>query len=446
MNLKEKIVLLLLASINFTHILDFMIMMPLGNYLMPYFNISSQQFSMLVAAYTFSAGIAGFLAAFFVDNFDRKKVLLFGYTGFLIGTLCCALSPTYTILLSSRIIAGIFGGLIGAQVLSIVADLIPYERRGMAMGIIMAAFSVASVFGVPLGLYMANMFNWHGPFFFVAGFGAILLPILMRYLPRMDAHLKTNEARVNPIMLIREVGKDKDQLLALGLSATLMLGHFLIIPFLNPFMEFNMGFSKLQTPMMYMAGGALTLVTSPLIGRLADRIGKHKLFVIMALISIIPIALITNLPVMPFYLVLCITGFWFVVSSGRMIPAQAMVSNVVASERRGSFMSFNSSIQQIFVGLASVIAGLIIVKNPDNSIQNYEVTGYISIVITLLSLIFVFRLNTRLKAKLSDESLSKNIRETLPPDKTIPADPLMPKATAIKTRIRKNFNIRNPSS
>ncbi len=148
MNSKEKIVLLLLAALNFTHILDFMIMMPLGNYLMPYFQISPQQFSMLVASYTFSAGISGFFAAFFVDNFDRKRVLLFGYIGFLLGTLCCALAPTFTFLLMARIVAGIFGGLIGAQVLAIVADLIPYERRGMAMGIIMAAFSVASVFGV----------------------------------------------------------------------------------------------------------------------------------------------------------------------------------------------------------------------------------------------------------------------------------------------------------
>lgn len=399
MNSKEKIVLLLLAALNFTHILDFMIMMPLGNYLMPYFDISSQQFSMLVAAYTFSAGIAGFLAAFFVDNFDRKKVLLFGYSGFLIGTLFCALSPSYIILLISRIVAGIFGGLIGAQVLSIVADLIPYERRGMAMGIIMAAFSVASVFGVPFALYMANMFNWHGPFVIVVGLGVVLMPFLIRYLPKMDSHLQKKEQRVNPLVLLKEVVKDKDQMLALGLTASLMMGHFMIIPFLNPFMEFNMGFSKLETPMLYMAGGAATLITSPLIGRLSDKVGKHKVYIIMAIVSVFPIALITNLPPMPFYLVLCLSGFWFVVSSGRTIPAQAMISNVVSPERRGSFMSFNSSVQQIFVGLASVVSGLIVVKNPDNSIQHYDITGYLSIAITLITLIFVFQLDTRLKRK-----------------------------------------------
>jgi len=398
MDKKEKIILLLLAALNFTHILDFMIMMPLGNYLMPYFNISSQQFSMLVAAYTFSAGISGFLAAFFVDKYDRKKVLLIGYTGFLIGTLCCALSPTYGILLTSRVVAGIFGGLIGAQVLSIVADLIPYERRGTAMGIIMAAFSVASVFGVPFSLYLSNIFNWHGPFFFVAGMGCILVPFLIRYLPKMDAHTVLNKGkRVHPLQLIKDIVKDRNQVLALCLSASIMMGHFLIIPFLNPFMEFNKGFSKAQTPVIYMVGGALTLITSPFLGRLADRIGKHRLFIIMALVATLPIAMITNLADFPFYIVLVITGFWFVVSSGRMIPAQALVSNVVSSERRGSFMSINSSVQQIFVGLASVLAGWVVIKTPNNSILHYEVTGYISIAVTLISIFFVTKLNTRLK-------------------------------------------------
>ncbi|KHJ36709.1 purine efflux pump PbuE [Pedobacter glucosidilyticus] len=400
MNSRERVILLLLAALNFTHILDFMIMMPLGNYLMPYFNISSQQFSMLVAAYTFSAGISGFLAAFFVDKYDRKQVLILAYIGFLIGTFCCAISPTYSLLLISRVVAGIFGGLIGAQVLSIVADLIPYERRGTAMGVIMAAFSVASVFGVPFSLYLANIFNWHGPFFFVAGLGIILIPFLIKYLPQMDTHIKlAGGEKVSPLRLIKDIAQDKNQMLALALSATIMLGHFMIIPFLNPFMEFNKGFSKVQTPMIYMVGGALTLVSSPFLGKLADKIGKHRLFIMMALITTIPIALVTNLPDFPFYQVLCITGFWFVVSTGRMIPAQAMVSNVVSSERRGSFMSINSSVQQIFVGLASVISGLIVVKRADNVILNYNITGYLSIAITLISIYFVSKLHVRTKTE-----------------------------------------------
>lgn len=394
MSNKERIILLLLASLNFTHILDFMIMMPLGNFLMPHFKISAQAFSLVVAAYTFSAGISGFTAAFFVDRFDRKKVLLFGYIGFLIGTLACAIAPTYGLLMAARILAGLFGGLIGAQVLSIVADLIPYERRASAMGMIMAAFSMASVFGVPFGLYLANHMSWHAPFYFVAGLGTLLIPMLVRYIPKMDGHLKAaKENKVSPLELIKGIGTDKNQLLALSLSATMMLGHFLIIPFLNPFMEFNMGFSKTQTPMVYFVGGLLTLFSSPIIGKLSDKSGKFKMFSYMILLGIFPIAFITNMPHVPFYLVLCVTGFWFIVSSGRAIPAQAMISNVVPPQKRGSFMSFNSSIQQMFVGLASVIVGFIVVRKPDNSILNYNITGYLSMAVILSCLAIAYFLN-----------------------------------------------------
>lgn len=404
----EKIILLLLTVLNFTHIMDFMIMMPLGNYLMPYFEIGSQQFSMLVAAYTFSAGVSGFLAAFFVDGFDRKKVLLFAYTGFLIGTLCCAISPAYEILLVSRVVAGLFGGLIGAQVLSIVADIIPYERRAAAMGMIMAGFSAASVFGVPFGLYIANLFNWHAPFFFVVILGALLCPFLIRFLPKMNRHLLVeNPQKVGPLELVGDIFKNRSQVLALSLTAFLMMGHFMIIPFINPFMEFNMGFSKVQTPLIYMVGGVLTLVTSPLIGRLADRFGKYKLFIFFILGSIPLIALITNLPAIPFYFVLCITGLWFIFSTGRFIPAQAMVSNVVPPERRGSFMSFNSSVQQLFVGLASVLAGLIVVRMPDNKILHYEVTGYLSIGIILFTIVIATQLDRKMKEKEIEPAILK---------------------------------------
>lgn len=406
MEMRERIILLFLTVLNFTHIMDFMIMMPLGNYLMPYFNISSQQFSWLVAAYTFSAGISGFLAAFFVDRFDRKRVLLFAYAGFLIGTLCCAISPAFEFLLISRIVAGLFGGLIAAQVLSIVADLIPYERRGAAMGMIMAAFSTASVFGVPFGLYIANLFNWHAPFFFVVILGTLLVPLLIKFLPKMDKHLQeTGEHKPGPLTLVGDVFRNSTQLYALTLTACMMLGHFIIIPFINPFMEFNMGFSKTQTPLIYMVGGALTIFTSPVIGRIADKLGKYNVFVVLILLTAPLVGLITNLPHIPFYLVLCITGMWFVVSAGRFIPAQAIISNVVPPERRGSFMSFNSSVQQLFVGLASILAGLIVVKMPDNSLQHYEITGYVSIAMILVTVVV---------ATLLHRKVNRNVPQPVP--------------------------------
>ncbi|MCB9066093.1 MAG: MFS transporter [Chitinophagales bacterium] len=401
MNKQERIILFLLASLNFTHIMDFMIMMPLGNFLMPHFNITAQQFSFLVAAYTFSAAGSSLTAASFVDRFDRKKVLLFAYIGFLVGTFFCAVAPTYGLLLSARIFSGIFGGLIGAQVLSIVADLIPFERRGAAMGIVMASFSAASVFGVPFGLYLSEYFSWHAPFFFVVALGMIVMPLLVRFIPNMADHLHDkNRKRVNTIELLKGIVTDNKQRLAIMLTATMMMGHFLVIPFLNPFMELNVGFTTKQTPLIYFVGGALTLFTSPIIGRIADKIGKFRLFTIMIIVAVVPIALITNMPRIPFYFVLCITGFWFVVSTGRAIPAQAIVSEVVPPARRGGFMNINSSIQQFAVGLASVIAGIIVVKTPENTIKNYDVTGYLSIAVILCCLLIAYYLRKAMGIKL----------------------------------------------
>lgn len=400
MKREERIILLLLASVNFTHIMDFMIMMPLGNFLMPHLKIDAQQFSMLVAAYTFSAALSSFFAASLVDRFDRKGLLLFAYGGFLVCTLLCAISVSYAMLMGARIAAGLFGGLIGAQVLSIVADLVPFERRGRAMGVIMAAFSAASVFGVPFGLYLSKFFSWHAPFYFVVILGAILMPLLVKYIPNMTGH-KTggHERKFTPVRVLVDIVKDKNQRLGILLMASMMMGHFLIIPFLVPFMELNVGFTNVQTPLIYMVGGALTLFTSPIIGKWADRLGKFRLFTYMILLAVIPVALITNMPRIPFYFVLCITGLWFVVSTGRAIPAQAIVSEIVPPSRRGSFMNINSSIQQLAVGMASVAAGLIVVKTPQNTIEHYDITGYISITIILSCLWTGYKLHKALGNK-----------------------------------------------
>jgi predicted MFS family arabinose efflux permease len=390
MNWKERILLILLASVNFTHILDFMVMMPLGNFLMPYFNITPGQFSVIVASYSISAAVSGFTAAFYVDGYDRKKVLLFGYIGFTIGTLCCGIASSYLLLLLARITAGLFGGLIGAQVLSIVADSFPYEKRGQAMGILFSAFSLASIVGVPSALYLAGWLGWHSPFLSIGGLGIIITVLLMRYLPSMSSHI--HGQRVKPIVMLKNVMTSRMQLVALGLSAALMLGHFLIIPFLNPYMEFNVGFTDTQRNMIYMVGGIATFITSPLIGKMADKYGKHNTFMFFALVSLIPIFLITNMPAIKYYYVLIVTGVWFVLSTGRGIPAQAIISNVVPAEQRGSFMSFNGSIQQLFSGIASLIAGMIVISKPDHTIVHYSWVGYLSIVIVLFSVFIAKKL------------------------------------------------------
>lgn len=392
-------ILAILASLNFTHILDFMIMMPLGNYLIPHFNISARLFSWIVASYPVTACISGWIAAFYVDQYDRKKVLLFAYMGFLIGTLCCGLAPDPHFLMAARILTGLFGGLIGAQVLSIVADTFPYEKRGRAMSTIFMAFAVASVFGVPFSLYLANMISWHAPFVFIAIVGAPIAYLIMRYLPQMRGHLLPREGvkryRPNVGQTLKEVFGNKSQVMALLLSGSLMLGHFMIIPFINPYMEFNVGFSKSQTPMIYMVGGVSAFLSSFAIGRMSDKYGKLRVFVICLLLSIIPIFFITNMPAISFYAVLGIFSFWFTFSTGRNIPAQAMISTVVESAQRGRFMSFNSSFQQLFTGLASIISGLIVAQDGKGRILYYNWAGYLSVCIICCSLFIAIKLAKR---------------------------------------------------
>ena len=384
MSLKEKILLVLLASINFTHILDFMIMMPLGNYLMPFFKISTQQFTLLVAAYTLSAGVSGFIAAFFVDRYDRKKILLIGYAGFILGTIACGFAPSYHWLLAARLLAGIFGGLIGAQVLSIVSDVFAYERRGAAMGAVMSSFSIASTIGVPFALYLANLFSWHAPFLLVGFLGIALIPLINKYVPAMDAHIQKKDTTESKLEVFKIVWRNPIQRMALLFSGMIMMGHFLIIPFINPYLEFNNGYSKTETPMVYLAGGIAAFFAANILGKLSDRFGKLKVFTICILLSLPLVIVITMLPPISFSIVLVLFALWFIVATGRGVTAQALISNVVEPQKRGSFMSFNSSVQQLGTAAASLIAGFIVIGESGGKIYRYEWLGYLSVFILLI--------------------------------------------------------------
>jgi MFS transporter, DHA1 family, inner membrane transport protein len=389
MNKSQKIILFLLSTLNFTHILDFMVMMPLGVFLMPYFNISPLQFSFIVSAYTISAGLSGFLAAFFVDNFDRKKILLWAYILFLVGTIACGLAPTYYLLLFARIFAGVFGGLIGAQVTSIIADTFSYETRGRAMGAVMSGFAVASTLGMPFALFLANKFSWHAPFLFIGVLGCVLVPFIIRFLPTMNGHITNEKQNLSQkFAILTSVIKNKNQLNALIFSFLMMGGHFLMIPFINPFMIHNVGYTKDFTPLIYLFGGIASFFSANILGKVADKYGKLKVYTWCLLIALPMIIIITNLPfATKAYLTLVVFSLWFAVSTGRGVTGSAMVSNVVDASNRGSFQSFNSSMSQLGTGVAAFVAGLIITDNPQSkAIIGYEIVGYISAFVLLCSL------------------------------------------------------------
>jgi MFS transporter, DHA1 family, inner membrane transport protein len=405
MTKKERILLFILASLNFTHILDFMIMMPLSNYLIPYFKITAMEFSILVASYSISAFLSGLIIAMVIDRFDRKKSLLIAYIGFLIGTISCGFAPTYGLLLAARIFAGLFGGIIGAQVLAIVADLFSYERRGRAMGAVMSAFAVASILGVPISLYLTNLFrfDWHVPFILIGSLAAVFVPLIIKFVPSITSHIVERDTSVSPFHALITVCKVPEQRSALIFSCLLMMGHFLIIPFINPYLEHNKGFSKDIIPMIYLCGGVASLFAAIFLGRFSDRVGKLPVFSWSVFFSLFMVLVITTMPNVHFSIVLGFFAIWFVLATGRAITAQAMISEVVSPERRGSFMSVNGSVQQLGSGVAALSAGAIVITERSGKILQYNWVGYLSILVLVVSLIigrFIFRRLDRSEAEI----------------------------------------------
>lgn len=380
----EKALLWTLAAINFIHVVDFMILMPLGPQLMRLFDIGPSEFSLLVSSYTFSAGASSFFGAFVLDRFDRKRILLWVFIGFTIGTLGCALSPNYPILLIARVVSGIFGGLTSALILAIIGDVIPFERRGSAMGLVMSAFSFASVMGVPLGLFLASLSDWHTPFYILGALSVLSLGMIWKYIPPITAHLQKDLEQPSPLEVISRVTSNGNQMRAISLSIMMMFGQFMIIPFLSPFNVANVGFTEMQLTYIYIAGGGFTIFTSPWVGKLSDKYGKLKVFSIFMVLNVIPIGIITHLGVTPIPFVLMVTTLFFVTSNGRYVPAAAIITGTAKPENRGSFLSFNSAVQQIAAGFASLIAGLIIGENELGQLTNFNIVGYLAIFFSIL--------------------------------------------------------------
>jgi predicted MFS family arabinose efflux permease len=388
---KRDLLLYLLAAMNFSHIVDFMIMMPLGDYLMNSFNIGPGEFSVIVSAYTFSAGISSFFAAFLIDRFDRKTALIFTFTGFSVGTVLVGLANSYILLVAARSLTGVFGGLVAALVLSVVSDLYSYRERGKAMGVVSSAFALASVIGVPIGLYLASQFSWHAPFFMVGGLASIFTVVTAFVFPKMKGHI-SSLPKPKPLKVIKNVISDRNQVYALLMGMTIILGQFLLVPFLTPYMMRNVGFSEETVTLIYLFGGGAVVFSAPLVGRLTDRIGPLKVFTIFLLSSFVLVLTITNLPKVPIYIALILTTIFFMMVNGRMIPANTMITAAVSPETRGSFMSFKSSIQQLSAALASLVSGAIMVIGDDGLFHNYNWVGVLSICVSATSFLLAPRL------------------------------------------------------
>jgi len=382
--LSERWLLLLLAAVQFTHIMDFMILMPLGPQLMRELHIGPGQFSALVAAYTISSGVVGLLAAPFMDRFDRRTLLLFAYAGFTTGTLACALSQTATALLAARVLSGAFGGVSGALVLAIVSDVVPAERRASGIGIVMTAFSVAAALGVPFGLQLAQRFHWEAPFFMLAAVAATMWLVAFKGLPAVRGHLSANP--VGRMRAFIGLLRDPNAGRALLFMATLVFGHFAIIPLLSPYLVANVGLPERYLALLYLVGGGLTVFTAPFVGRLADRLGRFRVYcglVVVAWVVTLAIAYAGPLPV---WTVLLLSSSFFIFASGRFVPGQAIMSLAVPAPRRGAFMSLSNCARDLAAGLASSVSGWVVVKAPSGQLLNFFWLGWLAVAASLVSL------------------------------------------------------------
>ena len=372
---RERLLLLTLAAIQFTHIMDFMIMMPLGASLMRVFSISPGQFSFLVAAYGISAAVAGFLGGFVLDRFDRRTALLALYTGFGIATLLCALAPNYHFLLLARVAAGAFGGVSGSVVTAMVGDAIPAGRRGRAMGTVMAAFPLASIFGLPVGLVLAGWLGWHAPFFLLGMVSFAILILALHNLPNVVSH----RSSAHPVRQMFEIVTHRVHVRALLLTACLVFAGAVVVPFMAPSMVTNVGLDeKIQLPMIYFFGGICTFFTMPWLGRLADRYDKLHVLIGISFVGIPSVWLVTRLGPGPLYLTLIASTLLFIGMSGRFAPTMALITNAVEARYRGGFMSVNSAVQQAAGGLANIVAGLIIVEGVNGRLLHYPVVAWLS--------------------------------------------------------------------
>lgn len=402
----QKLVIALLALTQFTVILDFMVMSPLGDMLMKSMNISTRQFGLVVSAYAFSAGISGLLTAGFADRFDRKKLLLFFYVGFILGTLNCALASSYTILIAARIITGLFGGVIGSISMAIVTDLFPLEQRGRVMGFMQMGFGASQVLGIPISLFIANAWGWQAPFIMVVVVAILVAAAIGLRMQPVDKHLGLQHETSPFTHLFNTVSK-RHYRIGFAATALLSIGGFMMMPFGSAFAINNLHVTDKQLPILFMVSGISSLFIMPVAGRLSDRVDKFRLFAIASLYMLVLVVIYTHLTPQPLWIVVALNVLMMAGILSRMVPATTLVTAIPDMSDRGAFMSINASLQQIAGGIAAAFAGFIVVQPGKTSpLQHYDTLGWIIVVITVPCLFMVYRVSMMIRKKSQQQPLT----------------------------------------
>ena len=395
----QILVIFLLAITQFTVVLDFMVMSPMGDMLMKSMNLKTSQFGMAVSAYAFSAGISGLLTAGFADKFDRKKLLLFFYIGFIIGTLFCGLAHNYVMLIAARIITGLFGGVIGSISMAIVADLFPIQKRGRVMGFMQMGFGASQVLGIPISLYLANAWGWQTPFQMIVVLASIVWLIVLVKMKPVTKHL-TEKTEKSALMHLIHTISQKHYRIGFLSTAVLSIGGFMMMPWSSAFAINNLKITQQQLPIVFMVSGVSSLIIMPVMGKLSDTVDKFKIFFFASLMMIIMVLIYTNLTPIPFGFILLFNILFMISMMSRMVPAMALTSGLPKMQDRGAFMSINSSLQQIAGGVAAIVGGLIVVqKNKYSPLEHYNILGILISLLSTLSILLVYRVSKMVKQR-----------------------------------------------
>ncbi len=366
----------------FCAIVDFLLMLPLGTAFMKLYKITPQQYSLLIAAFSLAGFLSSFGASFYIDKFDRKTVYLSAFGLFAVGTTLCSFATTFELMLFSRFFTGLFGGLLGGVSTAIISDIVPYERRGKAMGILNLGFGVASIVGIPFSIFIYKHSDIFWPFRLVGILSFITLIPAYYFLPNLTGHINKETKTFNEIT---EILKNRNLQKALLFAFLLVLGHFMFISFINPYLIDNLGFKEEDTMWMYIVGGISVSLTSPRIGKFIDTLGKLKSFRILILLSFIPILVISHLQEASIMLALLICAFMFIFNSGRMIAAMTLITGAPTEEQRGKFLVIRSSLIELSEGAAALIGGMILTQDAvTHRLSNYNVVGYVAVGIGII--------------------------------------------------------------
>nr|WP_255682980.1 MFS transporter [Dyella sp. 2HG41-7] len=379
---------------QFTIVLDFMLLAPLGALVTPALHITPGQFGDVVSAYAFAAGVSGILAAGFADRFDRKKLLLIFYTGFMTGTLLCALAHTYITLLLARMVTGLFAGVVSAASMAIVTDLFPLSMRGRVMGFIQTAFAASTVLGLPLSLWMSSRWGWNSPFFLIVAVCALVGGIIFGRLRPVNAHLTLHPDR-NPLHHLLQTLTTRPYLIGFATTAMLTIGGFLLMPYSTLFIVHNVGISVDQLSIVYLVTGLVSAFMGPLIGRASDAFGKYRVFAFGCAATIVMVLIYTRMSNVGLWMLILISALLQIGIFSRMISSSALMSALPKPADRGAYMSISSSLQQMSGGLAAMLGGLVVAQASDGRLLHFEILGDVLVCTTLLSFVLMYFVNRR---------------------------------------------------